>query len=221
VKKLAWLLWKDAVTELRSFERLSTLVLFAVAVLLTLHFSLPPESPARPKVAAGFLWAALLFAALLELRRSFESERRDGTLDGLRASPLDPALLYAGKVTSSLAVLGVLTVVLVPLTSLFFSGRSSGIAPAIGVALLGMLGLVAWGTLFAAVASGARGAEVVLPVLLFPLVVPQTIACVRLLAYYLAGDKLSSLGTGYILLGAFDVLSLGTSLLLFDYVLDE
>ena len=196
-------------------------MLFAVAVLLTLHFSLPPESPARPKVAAGFLWAALLFAALLELRRSFESERRDGTLDGLRASPLDPALLYAGKVTSSLAVLGVLTVVLVPLTSLFFSGRSSGIAPAIGVALLGMLGLVAWGTLFAAVASGARGAEVVLPVLLFPLVVPQTIACVRLLAYYLAGDKLSSLGTGYILLGAFDVLSLGTSLLLFDYVLDE
>jgi len=221
MKRLAWLLWKDAVTELRSFERLSTLVLFAVAVLLTLHFSLPPDSAARPKVAAGFLWAALLFATLLELRRSFESERRDGTLDGLRASPLDPGLLYAGKVTSSLAVLGLLTVVLVPLTSLFFSGRSSGIAPAIGVALLGMLGLVAWGTLFAAVASGARGAEVVLPVLLFPLVVPQTIACVRLLAYYLAGDKLSSLGTGYILLGAFDVLSLGTSLLLFDYVLDE
>jgi heme exporter protein B len=221
MKKLAWLLWKDAVTELRSFERLSTLVLFAVAVLLTLHFSLPPESAARPKVAAGFLWAALLFAAVLELRRSFESERRDGTLDGLRASPLDPALLYAGKVASSLAVLGLLVVVLVPLTALFFSGRASGIAPAIGVALLGMLGLVAWGTLFAAVASGARGAEVVLPVLLFPLVVPQTIACVRLLAYYLAGDKLSGLGTGYVLLGAFDVLSLGTSLLLFDYVLDE
>jgi hypothetical protein len=58
-------------------------------------------------------------------------------------------------------------------------------------------------------------------VLLFPLVVPQTIACVRLLAYYLAGGTLTSLGTGYILLGAFDVLSLGTSLLLFDYVLEE
>jgi len=221
VRRLGWLLWKDALTELRSFERLSTLVLFAIAVLLTLHFSLPPESAARPKVAAGFLWAALLFASLLELRRSFESERRDGTLDGLRASPLDPSLLYVGKVASSLAVLSLLAAVLVPLTSLFFSGHASGIAPAIGVALLGLLGLVAWGTLFAAVASGSRGAEIVLPVLLFPLIVPQTIACVRLLAYYLAGDKLSSLGTGYILLGAFDVLSLGTSLLLFDYVLEE
>jgi len=221
MKRFGWLLWKDAVTELRSFERLSTLLLFAVAVLVTLHFSLPPESTARPKVAAGFLWAALLFASLLELRRSFESERRDGTLDGLRASPLDPSLLYAGKVASSVVVLGVLAAMLVPLTAVFFSGRPSGIAPAIGVALLGILGLVAWGTLFAAVAAGTRGAEIVLPVLLFPLVVPQTIACVRLLAYYLAGDKLSSLGTGYILLGAFDVLSLGTSLLLFDYVLEE
>jgi heme exporter protein B len=221
MRKFLLLLWKDAVTEARSLERLSTLALFAVAVLLTLHFSLPPESTARPKVAAGFLWAALLFAALLELRRSFESERRDGTLDGLRASPIDPAVLYSAKVASSLLVLTLLIAALVPLTALFFSGRPSGIGPAIGVAVLGALGLVAWGTLFAAVASGARAAEVVLPILLFPLVVPQTIACVRLLAYYLAGERLASPVTGFVLLGAFDVLSLGTSLLLFDYVLDE
>lgn len=219
--KLAWLLWKDALAELRSFERLSTLALFSIAVLVTLQFSLPPESAARPKVAAGFLWAAVLFAALLELRRSFESERRDGTLDGLRASPLDPALLYVGKVASSVVVLGMLVAALVPLTALFFAGRPGGIGPAVGVALLGVLGLVAWGTLFAAVASGARAADVVLPLLLFPLVVPQTIACVRLLAHYLAGDPLTSAGTGFLLLGAFDVLSLGTSLLLFDYVLEE
>jgi heme exporter protein B len=221
VKRLFWLLWKDAVTELRSFERISTLALFSVAVLLTLHFSLPPESTARPKVAAGFLWAALLFAAMLELRRSFESELRDGTLDALRASPLDPALLYAAKVVSSLIVLVVLIVVLVPLTALFFSGRMSAVPAAIGVAALGALGLVAWGTLFAAVSSGARGGEVILPVLLFPLVVPQTIACVRLLAFYLSGERLAGPTTGFVLLGAFDLLSIGTSLLLFDYVLEE
>jgi len=221
MRRLGWLLWKDAITELRSFERLSTLVLFAVAVLLTLHFSLPPESTARPKAAAGFLWAALLFAALLEIRRSFESEREAGTLDGLRASPIDPVVLYAAKVASSLVILTVLAAALVPLTALFFSGRPAGLLPAVGVAVLGLLGLVAWGTLFAGVASGTRAGEIVLPVLLFPLVVPQTIACVRLLAYYLAGDKLSSVSTGFVLLGAFDVLSLGTSLLLFDYVLDE
>jgi heme exporter protein B len=221
MKRIGWLLWKDAVSEARSFERLSTLTLFSVAVLLTLHFSLPPESTARPKVAAGFLWAALLFAALLEMRRSFESERQHGTLDALRTSPLDPSMLYGAKVASSLAVLMLLACALVPLTALFFSSRMAGVPAAIGVTFLGSLGLVAWGTLFAAVASGARGGEVVLPVLLFPLVVPQTIACVRLLAFYLAGETLQSPATGFVLLGAFDVLSLGTSLLLFDYVLDE
>lgn len=221
MRKLGSLLWKDVLAEARSLERLSTLTLFAAAVLVTLHFSLPPGSEVRPKVAAGFLWAAVVFAALLELRRSFESERAQGTLDGLRAAPLDPALLYMAKVLSSVAVLGLIASALVPLTVAFFAGNASGIGPAIGVALLGSLGLVAWGTLFAAVASGARGAEVVLPVLLFPLVVPQTIACVRLLAYYLAGETLADPATGFVLLGAFAVLSLGTSLLLFDYVLDE
>jgi heme exporter protein B len=221
MKRFAWLLWKDAVTEIRSLERLSTLALFSFAVLLTLHFSLPPDSAARPRVAAGFLWAALLFAATLEFRRAFEAERRDGTLDALRSSPLDPTLLYVAKVASTLVVVGALGAALVPLTALFFSGRMSGVGPAIGITLLGLLGLVAWGTLFAAVVSEARGSEVVLPLLLFPLVIPQTIACVRLLAHYLTGEVLSGVTTGFVLLGAFDVLSVGTSLLLFDYVLEE
>jgi heme exporter protein B len=221
VKKIFWLLWKDALAEARSLERLGTLVLFATAVLLTLHFSLPPESDTRPKAAAGFLWAAVVFAAVLEFRRSFEAERRDGTLDGLRAAPLDPSVLYIAKALSSLLVVGALICALVPLTALFFDGRVRGVPAAIAVSLLGAAGLVGWGTLFAAVAGGGRAGEVVLPILLFPLVVPQTIACVRLIAYYLTGERLADLGTGFVLLGAFDVLSWGTSLLLFEYVLEE
>jgi heme exporter protein B len=221
LRKVVWLLWKDALAESRSLERVGTLVVFATAVLLTLHFALPPDSTARPVAAAGFLWAGIVFASVLEFRRSFESERRDGTLDGLRAAPIDPTLLYVAKAFSSFAVIGVLAAALVPITALFFSGRASGVPPAIGVALLGVAGLVAWGTLFAAVASGTRAGEIVLPVLLFPLVVPQTIACVRLIAHFLTGDMPTDPATGFVLLGAFDVLSWGTSLLLFEYVLEE
>jgi heme exporter protein B len=221
MKKIALLLWKDALAEARSFERLGAIGLFAAAVLLTLHFALPPDSSARPLAAAGFLWTSVTFASVLEFRRSFESERRDGTLDALRAAPLDPTLLYVSKALSSFAVMGVLIVVLVPLASLFFVGRLQNTPVAIGVALLGAVGLIAWGTLFSAIASGVRAADVVLPILLFPLVVPQTIACVRLLAYFMATERLTDLGTGFVILGAFDLLSLGTGLLLFEYVLDE
>lgn len=221
MRKLGWLLWKDALAEARSLERFGTLIAFAAAVLLTLHFSLPPDSDTRPRAAAGFVWAAIVFASVLEFRRSFESERRDGTLDGLRAAPLDPTLLYVSKALSSLVVVGVLCAVLVPLTSAMFVGRVRNAPAAIGVALLGSAGLIAWGTLFSAVATGARAGDVLLPILLFPLVVPQTIACVRLLAYYMTGERTVDVGTGFVLLGTFDLLALGTALLLFEYVLDE
>jgi heme exporter protein B len=221
VRSVALLLWKDAVAEARSLERTATVGLFAVAVLVTLNFALPASSNARPVAAAGFLWAVIILASTLEFRRAFESERRDGTLDGLRAAPLDPTALYVAKTLSSLAVIGALAVVLVPLTSVVFVGRFDGVVEGIGIALLGAAGLIAWGTFFAAVTSGGRAGDVVLPVLVFPLVVPQTIACVRLLSQALTGDALDGATTGLVLLGAFDLLSWGTSLLLFDYVLDE
>ena len=221
MKKIGLLLWKDALTEVRSLERIATVVLFAVAVLVTLNFGLAPGSDARPKVAAGFCWAAVVLASVLEFRRSFDSERRDGTLDGLRAAPLDPTLLYVAKALSSLAVVGLLVVVLVPLTSLFFVGHLERTAAGIGVSLLGAAGLIAWGTLFSAVTSGGRASDVVLPVLLFPLVVPQTIATVRLLTLFMTGERLGAASTGLVILGAFDLLSWGTSVLLFEYVLDE
>lgn len=221
MRKVATLLWKDVLTEMRSLERLSTLVLFSAAVLVTLNFSLEPGAEARATVAAGFVWATIVFAALLELRRSMASERRDGTLDGLRAAPLDPALLFTSKALSSTIVLGALSAALVALASVLFGTRPPGIGPGIGVALLGIVGLVAWGTLFSAAAGASRAGEVVLPVLLFPLLVPQTIACVRLLRWSLLGDAAADPAVGFLLLGAFDVLALGTSLLLFVYVLDE
>jgi len=221
MRKVGLLLWKDALSEARGLERLATVALFAAAVLVTLNFALPPGSDARPVAAAGFLWAAIVLASILEFRRSFESERRDGTLDGLRASPLDPTLLFVAKALSSLVVIGVLAAVLVPIASLFFVGHLERTATSIGIVVLGAAGLIAWGTLFAAVTTGGRAGDVVLPVLLFPLVVPQTIASVRLLAFTMSGERLADVGTGLVLLGAFDLLSWGTSLLLFEYVLDE
>lgn len=219
--KLWVILWKEALSEARGLERVPTLALFSTTVLLTLHFAVPPSSAVRAEVASGFLWAVVVFSAMLELRRSFDSERRDGTLDGLRAAPVDPVLLYVAKGLSSLVVLAVLEALLVPAAAPFFGGRASAVPAAYGVALLGTAGLVAWGTLFAVVAGESRASEVLLPVLLFPLLVPQTIAAVRLLGFYLAGVRLQDPATGFLLLASFDALSVGTSIMLFGYVLDE
>lgn len=221
MRKAALIVWKDLLVEARGPERVPTIAMFSAAVLLTLHFGLAPDSPARAQAAGGFLWASILFAGVLELRRAFESERGEGTLDGLRGAPLDPAVLFAAKVASGLAVLVVLEAVLVPLTALFFGGRMSGVPAAFGVTVLGSVGLLSWGLLLAGVSGASRSSEVLLPILLFPLLVPQTIAVVRLLSHHLAGVTLQDPATGFVILAGFDLLSVGTSILLFGYVLEE
>jgi heme exporter protein B len=220
VSAVRLLLWKDAVSEARGLERVSTLVVFAAAVLMTFHFTLPADADVRPVAAGGFVWATVVFAALLELRRSFADERRDATLDALRAAPVEPSTIFWAKVLSSLGVLAVLEAVLVPLAVLLFGGRAAAVPAAYGVTVAATLGLLAWGTLFAAASEGTRSGDVVLAILLFPLVVPLTIACVRLLAHLIGGQGLEDAATGFVLLGAFDVIALGTGLLLFDYALD-
>ena len=215
------LLWKDALAESRGFERMFTLGVFAVAVLLTFHFSVPVTSDARGIAGAGFLWAALVFACLLELRRTFADERADGTLDALRAAPVEPVAIFAAKLISNLVVVGALSAGLAVLTGGLFTEDLSGVPAAFGVLVLGAVGLLAWGTLFAALAAGVRSGELVLGILLFPLVVPQTIAGVRLVGHYLGAAPLDDPLTGFVLMAAFDVLSLGTAILLFDYALEE
>lgn len=221
MRKWVWLVRKEALAEARALERIPTLVLFASLLLLTLRFALPAEARDRGYAGAGFCFAVVVFAALLELRRSFDDERRSGALDGLRAAPLDPAILLGAKVTSALAVLAVLEVLLVCATALLFGGRASGIPASVGVLVLGSVGLLAWGTLFAAATVHTRSGDAVLALLLFPLLVPQTIASVRLVAHYLGGAPLDDPATGFVLLAAFDALSAGTAILLFEYVLGE
>lgn len=221
MKPLVRLLAKEALVESRGFERLATLVLFAATVLITLQFSVPADSPQRPTVAAGFLWATMLLASILELRRGFETERRDATLDGLRVSPLDPTLIFVARLLSALIVLSLLGVALVILTALFFTGGIAGALAAYLIVIAGLVGLLGWGTLLAAMSTSTRSGELVMPILLFPLVVPQTIAVVRLLSAVFASTPIGSPVTGWVILGAFDLLSVGTSLLLFDYALDE
>jgi len=85
--------------------------------------------------------------------------------------------------------------------------------------LLGTIGIAAIGTLFAAIAGNTRAREVLLPLLVFPLIVPVVIGAVRAtqgLINPLAGD-LPWLG----LIAAFDVIFLSISAVTFEYVIEE
>ncbi|MEI6243856.1 MAG: heme exporter protein CcmB [Acidobacteriota bacterium] len=182
ILRSAWLIAeKDLKVESRSRELVYTTLFFAVTAVLIFAFSFVQEDSSIPAgSASGILWVTLTFSGTIALTRTFEREREHDTLRGLLLSPVERPAVYLGKLMAVLLLLAGVELVLVPLTGLFFQAPL-GRAPWLLFALLatGTLGFASVGTLFAAMLVRARSRDVLLPVVLFPIIVPVIIAGVR------------------------------------------
>ena len=92
--------------------------------------------------------------------------------------------------------------------------------PAAGVMLLGSIGFVGLGTFYASMASRSRAREVLLPLLLFPMLVPVLLASAEASSSLLAGNPMQDAGAWVKLLVAFDVIFVVASFLAFDHVIE-
>lgn len=171
---------KDLTVEVRSREVAYTTLFFAVSCLLVFAFALVREGRAPEGAGEGILWATLTFAGTLALGRTFERERQAETLRALLLAPVPRTAVYVGKLVGIVGLLVSVQVVLVPLVTLFFG------VPLLrhplwlaGILVTGTIGFAAVGTLFAAMLVRARSRDVLLPVLLYPVIVPVLIAGVR------------------------------------------
>jgi heme ABC exporter ATP-binding subunit CcmA/heme exporter protein CcmB len=171
---------KDALVELRSRELALTTLFFAVVAVLVFAFAFVADSQAPREAPAGILWVTTLFAGTLALARAFDREQAHQTLSALLSAPVDRAAIYAGKVLGLIALLTVVLAVVIPLAGLLFEAsfwREPGLF--LGIVAGGVVGLVAVGSLFAAMLVRTRSRDVLLPVLLYPMVVPVLLAGVR------------------------------------------
>ena len=171
---------KDALVELRSRELALTTLFFAVVAVLVFAFAFVRDGIAPAEAPAGILWVTTLFAGTLALARTFDREQANQTLSALLSAPVDRAAIYAGKVLGLIALLAVVLAIVVPLVGLLFNA-SMWRAPELFLGLVagGVVGLVAVGSLFAAMLVRTRSRDVLLPVLLYPMVVPVLMAGVR------------------------------------------
>lgn len=135
----------------------------------------------RAVVASAVVWTALSFAAALGLARAFGAERDAGTLDTLLALPIDRAALFFGKASGSLALLLATALVVAPLYWLASGDRldAGRLAPFVAFLLLGCVGLAVVGTMLSALAVRTRTRDLMMPVLLFPLLVPLLLSAVH------------------------------------------
>lgn len=215
-----WILvLKDLSLEKRSREMLSSMFIFALLVVLVFSFSFDLRVEEVGGVAPGVLWVAITFAGMLGLARSFVLERDQGCLDGLLLCPVDRSLLYLGKMISNLAFISLTELVVLPLCFALFNLTFHLLL--LPILFLGTIGFSAVGTIVSAMTVHARAREVMLPILLFPLVLPALIAAVKLTGGVLDGQPWGEIRNWMELLVGFDVIFVVISYLAFEYVIEE
>jgi heme exporter protein B len=220
LKSIWAILRKDLSAELRSKEMLSAMLVFALLVLLIFNFALELDIRTREAVASGVLWVTFAFAGTLGLNRSMTMEKDRGCLDGLLLAPVDRTAIYFGKMLGNLIFVLIVAAIVLPTFSILYSINlfQPGL---LAVILLGALGYVAVGTLLASMTVQARTRDILLPILLFPVVLPVLIPAIKASNGFLQGIEFEAILPWLNLLIVYDVIFLAVSVMVFDYVVEE
>lgn len=220
IRSLSAIVWKDLAAELRSRELLSAMLVFALLVILIFNFALELDAQARATVTAGVLWVTFAFAGTIGLNRSMAMEKDRGCLDGLLLAPVDRSVIYFGKAIGNLIFMLLVEAIVLPVYSVLYSVNlfQPGL---LLVIFLGSVGYVAVGTLLASMAIQTRTRDVLLPILLFPLVIPVLIAAVKASTGFLQGVNLVDIRPWVNLLLVYDVIFIAAAFMVFDFIVEE
>jgi heme exporter protein B len=214
------IVWKDLAAELRSRELLSAMLVFALLVIIIFNFALELDAKTRYSVTSGVLWVTFAFAGTLGLNRSMSMEKDRGCLDGLLLAPVDRSAIYFGKAVGNLIFMLIVEAIVLPVYSVLYNVNlfNPGL---ILVILLGSIGYVAVGTLLSSMAVQTRTRDILLPILLFPVIIPVFIAAVKASAGFLQGIPMDEITPWLNLLIVYDVVFTAVAFMVFDYIVEE
>jgi heme exporter protein B len=213
-------IWKDLAAELRSREVLTAMLVFALLVILIFNFALELQPGLQKTLTSGILWVTFTFAGTLGLNRSMAMEKDRGCLDGLLLAPVDRSAIFFGKAISNLIFMLIVAAIILPLFGLLYNVSlfNPGL---LLVIFLGSVGYVAVGTLLSTMAVQTRTRDVMLPILLFPLVIPILLSAIKGSSGFLEGLEMVEIMPWLNLLMVYDVIFIAVAFMLFDYVVEE
>jgi heme exporter protein B len=221
LRKALAIVAKDIAAELRTREMLSSMFVFSLLVILIFNFAFELRADNQKALAPGVLWVAIAFAGMLGLSRSFILEKDRGAIEGLLLAPMDRSAIFLGKMVGNVLFMSVVEIVILPVFVVLFNLSPSDLPALAGVVVLGTIGLGGVGTLFSAMAVHTRAREVLLPVLLFPVIVPAMLSAVKLTAAVIDRLPFAEVQNWFNLLLVFDVVFAALSFILFDFVVEE
>ena len=214
---------KELLLEWRTKESVPAMVLFSLTTFVIFHFALD-RSSLEGDLAAGVLWATLLFAAILGINRLFVAEHEQGGFEAFLLAPVDRTTLLLAKATALFCYLAAVELVAVPAFAVLLLGPSPGPAfpELIGVLVLANAGIAAVGTLASALAIQTRARDLIAPLVALPLLVPVVIAGARATSPLLLEAGADPLpGKWLAVLALYDVVFALLAYAVFDYLLED
>ncbi|MCH2462071.1 MAG: heme exporter protein CcmB [Gemmatimonadetes bacterium] len=213
---------KDLLVEFRTLERLTAMGAFVVLIGILFNFSIDTTVVRPQDIAAGLIWMTIIFGGMLGMGRTFSLEEQDGALTGILQSPIPLDALYLGKVLGNFVLLSVMVALVFLVFGMFFGLTFAGsLVSLVGVVASGVLGFVALTTLFSAMTTRSSMGEGLLPVLIFPLLVPVIVNGTTATNRLFAGRPFAEVDGNLRMLAAFAIGSTVVGAWLFRFVIEE
>jgi len=215
--------WKDLRIELRSKEIIYTMVFFGALIVIIFTIAFPRDVRLARGAAPGMLWSAIAFTGTIGLGRAFDRERENDTMRALLLAPVPRLAVFLGKAISIAVLVLAVAVVVAPLLALFLNAPLfAHPGPLVLAVVLGIVGFAVVGTVFAATLLKVRSRDVLLPVILYPLLIPLFVAGTEATASLIAVRPNFEAAWYWIkFLGIYDAVFLVLSLWIFESLVIE
>jgi heme exporter protein B len=213
---------KDLLIELRTKDSLNAMLFFGIVVLVIFSFALESVRDSIRMAVPGVLWVCFAFSGTLGLNRMFAAEKENSCLQGLLMLPMDRGVLYLGKMLAASVFMLISEAIIFVFSLVFFNLTVWREIPYLAlVFFLGTLGFTAVGTLLSAVSVNTKLREVLLPLILFPVILPILVMAVESTNIILNTVDYRALKLPLTIMSVFTLIFATLSYLLFDYVLED
>jgi len=212
---------KDLRAEIRTKEAINASAAFALVILLLFSFAFDLDPDTNREIASGLLWLVFAFAGTLLLNRSFARELPNDCLDALIAAPVPGAALFLGKSLANYILLLAIELLSLVVFGIFYNVRwTVQFGELMLVLALGTWALTIMGTIFSALTVNIRLREVMLPILIYPFLVPALMSAIQLTLGLMAGNPIGPETASWLpMLVGFNVIYTAVSLVLIEHVL--
>lgn len=215
------IVWKDLRIEQHTRQTLSLMVMYSLVTVVMFNFALEANLAAARDVANGLLWATILLAGTLGLHRSLALEQDNQAIDAILIAPIDRRVIYVAKVISVTLFTLLLEIILVFMFVVFFN-KPFWQPAVLFILAMGTIGYVAAGVIITSMAIQTRARQVLLPILLFPIVLPLILPAAIAVAEYMTGQpEMTRVTSTVSLVLAYDLLILAVGFIAYPFVVES